>query len=36
MDDMMIMLMLAIEATPPLVMIGRGVVDLVRVITKTT
>ena len=34
MDDMMIMLMLAIEATLPLVMIGRGVVNLVRVITK--
>ena len=35
MDDMMTILMLAIEAPPSHVMIGCGVVDLVRVITKT-
>ena len=35
-DDMMNMLMFAIEATSSLVMIGLGVVDLVRVITKAT
>ena len=34
MDDMMTILMLAIVATPPHVMIGRGVLNLVRVITK--
>jgi hypothetical protein len=34
MDDMMTMLMLAIVAAPPHVMIGCGVVNLVRVITK--
>ena len=34
MNDMMTILMLAIVATPPHVMIGRGVVNLVRVITK--
>ena len=35
MDDMMNHIeMLAIAATPPHVMIGRGVVNLVRVITK--
>ena len=34
-DDMMNMSMFAIEATSSLVMIGLGVVDLVRVITKT-
>ena len=35
MDDMMNHIeMLAIAATPPHVMIGRGVVSLVRVITK--
>ena len=36
MDDMMTILMLAIVATSPHVMIGRGVVNLVCVITKTT
>ena len=36
MDDMMTILMLSIVAAPPHVMIGRGVVNLVRVITKTT
>ena len=34
-DDMMNMLMFAIEAISSFVMIGLGVVDLVRVITKT-
>ena len=34
-DDMTNMLMFSIEATLSLVMIGLGVVDLVRVITKT-
>ena len=34
MDDMMTILMLTIVATSPHVMIGRGVVNLVRVITK--
>ena len=34
MDDMMIILMLTIGATPPHVMIGRGVANLVYVITK--
>jgi hypothetical protein len=34
MNDMMTILMLAIVAAPPHVMIGRGVVNLVRVITK--
>ena len=33
--DVMTILMLAFEATPTHVMIGLGVVDLVRVITKT-
>jgi hypothetical protein len=32
--DMMTILMLAVVAAPPHVMIGRGVVNLVRVITK--
>ena len=36
MDDMMTILMLAIVAALLHVMIGRGVVNLVRVITKTT
>ena len=36
MNDMMTILMLAIVAAPPHVMIGHGVVNLVRVITKTT
>ena len=36
MDDMMTILMLAIVAALPHVMIGRGVVNLVCVITKTT
>ena len=36
MDDMMTILMLAIVAAPPHTMISRGVVNLVRVITKTT
>ena len=36
MNDMMTILMLAIVAAPPHVMIGRGVVNLVCVITKTT
>ena len=35
-DDMMNMLMFAIETTSSHVMIGLGVVDLVRVITKAT
>ena len=34
MNDMMTILMLAIVAAPPHVMIGRGVVNLVHVITK--
>ena len=34
-DDMMNMLMFVIETTSSHVMIGLGVVDLVRVITKT-
>ena len=34
MDDMITILMLAIVAAPPHVMIGRGVVNLVCVITK--
>ena len=34
MDDMMTILMLTIVAAPPHVMIGHGVVNLVRVITK--
>ena len=34
MDDMMIILMLAIEPAPTHVMIGLGVVNLVHVITK--
>jgi hypothetical protein len=34
MDDMMTILMLAIVAAPSHVMIGCGVVNLVRVITK--
>ena len=35
-DDMMNMSMFAIEAASSLMMIGLGVVDLVRVITKAT
>jgi len=35
MNDMMTILMLAFEATPSHVMIGCGVVNLVRVITKS-
>ena len=36
MNDMMNILMFAFETTPSHVMIGFGVVNLVRVITKTT
>jgi hypothetical protein len=35
-DDMINILMFTIEAAPPHVMIGAGVVNLDRVITKTT